>query len=162
MPDLEPLVRCAHMSRVLFAERFLVVPVGDELPEPAGYDETRSISIAADGRPFIEAGAVVATRTLTEAEAEGADDDEGYGSASGRASNANPQFLATRTATFVDAEGQDTDEDRLAALPLHTDTRAAGEKPDAPFRTAAPGEPVDYDAVAFLGTVTKAAGESSD
>lgn len=152
------------MSRALFVERFLVAPVGAEPPEPAGYDEARSISLAADGRPFIEAGAAVATRTLTEAEGEGGDDDEDRDP--GSAGAADSQLLATRTATFVDSEGMDTDEDRLAALPLHTDTRAAGEKPDAaPWahtRTAAPGEPVDHDAVAFLGTVTKAAGESND
>ena len=121
------------MPRTLFAERFLVGPLGSEPPEPAGYDEAQGISVTADGRPFIEAGA---------------------------------QLLATRTATFVETEGADTDEGSPALMALHTNTRASGEKADAPpwahTQTAAPGEPVDYDYAAFLGTVTKAAGESSD
>jgi hypothetical protein len=154
------------MPRTLFAERFLVRPLGSEPPEPAGYDEAQGISVTADGRPFIEAGAVLATRTLTEAEGEGGDDDEDRVPGVRGAEPVDAQLLATRTATFVDAEGADTDEGSPAPMALHTDTRAAGEKPDAPpwahTQTAAPGEPVDYDYVAFFGTVTKAAGESSD
>ncbi|MGO9319681.1 MAG: hypothetical protein ACLQBY_02595 [Solirubrobacteraceae bacterium] len=154
------------MPRTLFAERFLVTPVGPEPPEPAGYDEAQGISVTADGRPFIEAGAVLATRTLTEAEGEGDDDDEDRHPGVRGAASVDAQLLATRTATFVDAEGADTDEDSPAPMALHTDTRAAGEKPDAaPWahtETAAPGEPADYDRVAFFVTVTKAAGESSD
>jgi hypothetical protein len=153
------------MSRTLFAERFLVAPVGSEPPEPAGYDEARDISVAADGRPFIEAGAVLATRTLTEAEGEGGDDDDDRLPGGRSAESVDAQLLATRTATFVDAEGLDTDEDSLATMALHTDTRAPGEKADAPpwanTQTAATGESVEYDYVAFFGTVTEAAGESS-
>lgn len=154
------------MPRTLFAERFLVTPIGPEPPEPAGYDEAQGISVTADGRPFVEAGAVLATRTLTEAEGEGGDNDEDRVPGVRGAKSVDAQLLATRTATFVDAERADTNEDSLATMTLHTDTRAAGEKADAaPWahtETAAPGEPADYDYVAFFGTVTKAAGESSD
>jgi hypothetical protein len=156
----------------LFAERFLVAPVGPEPPEPAGYDEVSGISLTADGRPFIEAGATLGTRTLTEAEGEGGDDDEDRAASGAGTSDALP---ATRTAPFVDVEGLDTDDDShgdrlsaaaLAADTLSTITRADGERPDAtPWahtKTSAPGEPVDYDASAFLATVTKAAGESAD
>jgi hypothetical protein len=154
------------MPRTLFADRFLVTPTGPEPPEPAGYDEARGISVAADGRPFIEAGAVLATRTLTEAEGEGGDDDDDRLPGIRGAESLDAQLLATRTATFVDAEEADTDEDRLAQMTLHTDTRAPSEKADAPpwahTQTAAPGEPVDYDYVAFFGTVTQAPGESNE
>lgn len=153
-----------QMAKSLFAERFLVTPVGAEPPEPACYDEAQGISLAADGRPFIEAGAAVATRTFTEAEGEGGDDDEDR--APGAAGARSAQFLATRTLTAVDAEGLDTDEDDRVALWLNTQTRAPGEKADAaPWahsQTASSGEAADYDAFAFLGTVTKAAGERDD
>lgn len=152
------------MSQTLFAERFLVAPVGPEPPEPAGYDEARGISLTAGGRPFIEAGAALVVGTMTEAEGEACDDDRtthGYTSSDSAAAH-----LATRTATFVDSEGVDTDEDRLAHMTLHTETRAPGEKADAPpwahTQTAAPGEPVDYDHMALLLTLTKNEGERPD
>ena len=147
------------MSQPLFAERFLVAPVGAAPPEPAGYDEALGISVTADGRPFIEARATLGTRTFTEAVGESTDDD-----VDSTAHSAAGAWLGTRTATFVDAEGADTD--RAAAAALGTETRAEGEKADVPAwartETAAPGEPVDYDSVGFLGTVTKAEGESND
>jgi hypothetical protein len=171
------------VSGVLFAERFLVRPADGPPPQPATYDERRAISLTADGRPFIESGACLETRTLTEAEGEGADDDRDRlaaqatkTSAPGEPVDREPQsssvkparpsdpFLDTKTMTFTDAEGADDDRDRhVKAAALHTDTRADGERPDAsPWahtETAAPGEPADYHRWLLLTTVTKAEGE---
>jgi hypothetical protein len=156
------------VAGAVFAERFLVRPSGGSPPEPDSYDEERSISVTADGRPFIESGGSLDTRTLTEADGEGSDydQDETRASLDGRRQLIDP-LLETKTMTFTDAEASDDDRDRhIVAAGVHTDTRADGERPDSPpwahTETAAPGEPSDYDRLLTLTTVTKAEGERDD
>ncbi|HEV2924399.1 MAG TPA: hypothetical protein VGW98_10220 [Solirubrobacteraceae bacterium] len=170
------------MPRVLYAERFLVAPQGEAPPEPDRYDEARAISLTAEGRPFIEAGKALGTRTFTEAEGESGDDDRddtlslvtetaapgephdrsAHPSDAGSAETRDPS-LGTKTMTFTDAEGSDDDRDRRRVTALGTDTRAEGERPDSPHRAhhdtaerAGSPEPGQW---LHLTTVTKAAGE---
>jgi hypothetical protein len=67
----------AHMKS-LFAEK-LLVPEQPAEPLPIStYDEERSYTICADGRPLVEAAVVGSTVTLTEVRAEPSDDDRDY------------------------------------------------------------------------------------
>jgi len=172
-----------RVPQALFAERFLTTPSGPPPPEPDHYDPLRGYSVTADGRPFVESGSMLETRTITEAAGESSDADDDRllsmvtkttapGEPSDRLavdvdarSTIDPR-LDTKTMTFADGEGADDDRDRVSARSVGTETRADGERPDrAQIDATAVGDKIDqvdaYHTVQFI-TVTKAAGERDD
>jgi hypothetical protein len=114
----------------LFAQAFLVPLLPADGEEPAvRYDEERALNVLPDGRPFIEAGGVGGTVTLTKMRSEADDYDTGSDDVRPR-----PELIVGTETRRVPGEQEDFERRSFLSSMTKTEVRAEPDDEDRDAR----------------------------